>query len=69
MSQAQDAPSPPSPNAPSAAVTNNKVALTLVAPPSPASPALPWRAKATNLFQDGAKKHHSDLPSTSYSPA
>jgi hypothetical protein len=65
----QDAPSPPSLDAPSAAITNNKVALALFVPPSPASPALPRRAGAMNLFRDGTKKHHSDLPSTGYLPA
>jgi hypothetical protein len=65
----QDTPSSPSPDAPSTAVTNNEVVLALVAPPSPASPELPQCAGATNLFQDGTKKHHSDLSSTKYLPA
>ncbi len=65
----QDAPLPPSPDAPSAAITNNEMALALLAPPSPASPALPRCAGATNLFRDGAKKRHSELPSTGYLPA
>jgi hypothetical protein len=65
----QDATPPLLPNAPSAAVTNNKVELALLAPPSPVSPALHQHARVTNLFQDGAKKHHSNLPLTGYSPA
>jgi hypothetical protein len=65
----KDAPPLPSPNAPSAEVTNIKVAIALLAPPSPASPTLYRRAGVTNLFRDGAKKHHSDLPLTGYSPA
>jgi hypothetical protein len=62
-------PPPPLPSAPSAAVTNSKVALALIAPPSPVSPAPHGRAGGTNLFRDGVKKRHSDLPSTGYSPA
>ncbi len=62
-------PPPPSPYAPSAAVTNSEVALALIAPPSPASPAPHGRAGGTNLFRDGVKKRHSNLSSTGYSPA
>jgi hypothetical protein len=66
----QDAPPPPAPDAPSAAVSNNKVTLALLAPPSPASPASHQRTRGvTTLYQDGAEKHHSDLPSTRYFPA
>ncbi len=65
----QNPPPPPTPDAPSAAVTNNTVALALLPPPSPSSPALPHRARATNLFQDCAEKRPSDPTSTGYSPA
>jgi hypothetical protein len=46
----KDTLSPPSPNAPSAAITNNKVALTLLSLPSPTSSALHQRAGVANLF-------------------
>ncbi len=65
----RDVPPLSSPNAPSAAVTNNQVSLALLAHPSPASPASHRYAQVTNLFQDVAKKHIFDLPSTGYSPA
>ena len=62
-------PSPPLPNAPLSAVTNNTVAFLLLPPPSPVSPALHQHAGATNLFWDGSEKCLSDLASIGYSPA
>jgi hypothetical protein len=50
---------------PSAVVT----VIALLAHPSPASPTLHQLAGVMNLFQDGAKKHHSGLPLMVYSPA
>ena len=68
----QDRPPLPSPNAPPAAVTNDKVALALLAPPSPIFPSSHWRASVANLFRDcveiDANKRLSYLPSTGYSP-
>ena len=61
-------PPPPSPGAHPPAVTNNAVALSRCAPPSPSSPASPERSGANNLFRDGAEKRFSDLPSTGFSP-
>jgi hypothetical protein len=65
----QDVPPLPLPDAPSATVTNSKVALALIAPPSPVSTAPHSHAGGTNLFQDGAEKHHSNLPLMGFSPA
>ena len=45
------------------------VALSLLTPPSPLSPALPHCSGVVNLFRDGVEKRLSDLPSTGYSPA
>ena len=61
-------PPPPSPDAPPPAITNNAVALSRFAPPSPSSPASPERSGVKNLFQDGAEKQFSDLPSMGFSP-
>jgi hypothetical protein len=65
----RDVPSPPLPDAPSAAINNNAVALALLTPPSPVYPALHRLIGRTNLFQDGAENCLSDLPLTGYSPA
>ena len=66
----RNSPPPPSHDAPPPAVTNNAVALSRFAPPSPSTPASPERSGGTNLFRDGAKKRLSaDLPSTGFSPA
>ncbi len=65
----KDTPSPPLPDAPSAAITNNKVALAVLPPPSPSSPALDLCACMSNLFQDAQENRLSDLPLTGYSPA
>jgi hypothetical protein len=56
-------PSPPIPNAPSTALTNNKVVLALLAPPSPASPALHQCAGVMNLFCDGTKTDTNKMAS------
>ena len=69
----QDSPSLPLPNAPPAASTNNKVALALLAPPSPSSPTLHRCAGVANLFCDSvendAHKRLFNLSLTGYSPA
>ncbi len=49
--------------------SNNKVALVLLTPPSPVSPASHRHIGRTNLFRDCAEKHLSDLPLMGYSPA
>ena len=68
----QDSPSPPSTNAPPAAITNIKVAFALLAPPSPSSPTFHRRAGVANLFHDcietDANKRLSNLSSTGYPP-
>ncbi len=66
--------SPPLPDAPSAADTNNEISRALVTSPSPVSPRLHQSAGARNLFQDGTKtgdtsKRAGELPSMGYSPA
>jgi hypothetical protein len=48
---------------------NKEVALALLAPHSPASPASHRLAGKMHLFRDGAEKHLSDLPTRGYSPA
>ena len=67
----QDRPPPPSPDAPPAAVTNDKVALALLAPPSPTLPVLHQRAGMANLFRDCVKiddhKRLSNLPLMGFS--
>ncbi len=65
---------PPLPNAPSAAITNNKVALATLAPFSPSSHASDRCAGVSNLFWNNAKinndsnKRAGGLPLTGYSP-
>jgi hypothetical protein len=56
-------PSPSLPFAPSAAITNNKVALTVLPPPSPVSPPSDRPAGVSNLFRESQKKLLSDSPS------
>jgi hypothetical protein len=51
---------PPSPDAPSAAITNNEVALATLAPSSPSSPASDQRAGVSNLFRDSAEIGNSN---------
>jgi hypothetical protein len=65
----QNHPPPRLPDAPPATVTNCKVALALLPPPSLTSPASPRHVVAANIFQDCSKKQASDLASTGYSPA
>ena len=62
-------PPPRLPDAPPASVTNSKVALTLLPPPSSASPASPRHVGAANIFQDCSEKQASDIALTGYSPA
>ncbi len=65
----RDVPSLWSPFAPSTAVTNNKVALAVLPPPSPVSPASDRHASVSYLFCNAQEKHLSNLPSTGYFPA
>jgi hypothetical protein len=69
----KDTPLPPLPDAPFAAITNNKMAFTLLGPPSPTSPALHQCAGMANLFRDSSNtdtnKRVSDLSSMGYSSA
>jgi hypothetical protein len=46
----KDTPLLPLPNVPSATITNNKVVLALLAPPTPSSPALRQHTGVANLF-------------------
>jgi hypothetical protein len=55
--------------APSAAVTNYKVALAVLPPPSAVSPASDWPAGASNLFCNSQEKCLSNLPLMGHSPA
>jgi len=64
----QNPPPPLSPDAPPPAVTNNVVALSRFAPPSPSFPASPERSGVKNLIQDGAKKRFFNLPLKGFSP-
>ena len=52
----QDMPLPTLPGAPTAAITNNAVALVLLTPPSPTSPTLHWHAGLTNLSGIASKR-------------
>jgi hypothetical protein len=65
----RDAPPLQSTNAHSAAVTNSEVALTLLLPPSSASPALHRHGGLANLFRGSSKKRFLDLLLAGYSPA
>jgi hypothetical protein len=65
----RDVLSPPSPFAPSAAITNIEVALAVLPPPSPASPVSDWSAGLSNLFRNSQEKCLSHLPLMGYSPA
>ncbi len=69
----QDSPLPPLPDAPPAAITNNKVALALLAPPSPSSSAFHHHAELANLFRDcvetDTNKRLSNLSLRGYSLA
>ena len=64
----QPPPPLPLPDAPPPAVTNTVVVLSLLAPPSPLSPASPRRAGAANRFRDAFEKLLLDLALTGYSP-
>jgi hypothetical protein len=65
----KDVPLPPLPDAPSAAITDNEVVLTLLTSTSPV-PHLSHRLVGrTILFWGGAEKHLSDLLMAGYSPA